>query len=172
MASLTCRRWSPEDNLKEFSSGIPELDQDFRDHATKGDQTRSSSTFVAVRGEDEIVGFITVTAGWIFGTDVTDEVPTCPHGQPVLVVLWLGVHHKFHRQSIGTELMLTAFEQVAHMKAMPGCIGIYLDAFPRAIDFYKSLLFQPRPSSNPEVRPMFLERGLAEKTLALRAQAG
>jgi GNAT superfamily N-acetyltransferase len=152
------------DDRSRFSSGEPDLDRFLQKFAGQN-QFRHyvGVTYVAVEQEG-ILGFATVAPGHI----EIDGLPAAERGKlphyplPVLRVARLAVDRSAQGQGLGGGLLRFVLELAGRMADEFGCIGVVVDAKPRAVEFYGRYGFEPLEvvlgalEARPQPKPMFL----------------
>lgn len=161
---MEIRRLGERDDRSSFRSGDDDLDRFFHRFAGQN-QFRHyvGVTYVAV-DEGRLVGFVTVTAGQLEGDDVPAalrrKLPAYP--LPVLRLARLAVDERVRGQGLGKQLLRFVVHLASSMAKDYGCVGIVVDAKPRAIGFYAKYGFielaavEGAADVRPMATPMFL----------------
>ena len=161
---MEIRRLSEQDDRSQFTSGDDDLDRFFHRFAGQN-QFRHyvGVTYVAV-DSDRILGFVTVAASQLEGDNLPavlrKKLPSYP--LPVLRVARLAVDQQARGYGLGKQLLRFALQLASNMAKDYGCVGIVVDAKPRAIGFYAKYGFvelaivEGASSARPIPAPMFL----------------
>lgn len=100
---------------KSFSCGMDVLDRYLQRQATQDQRRRVSACYVALEGEDRIVGFYTLAATGILLTDLPEKtrrgLPLYPL-VPAALLGRLAVDHRFQGQGLGAALLADALDRV------------------------------------------------------------
>src|SRR5512135_3297048 len=135
---MEIRRLREQDDRSQFRSGDDDLDR-FLHRFAGQNQFRHyvGVTYVAVE-EERVLGFVTVTAAQLEGdgipTTLRRKLPSYP--LPVLRLARLAVDQGVRGQGLGKQLLRFAAGLGVKMAKEYGCVGIIVDAEPRAVDFY------------------------------------
>ena len=165
--AVTVRKLRPDDDRSSFDSGDPDLDRFFIRFAGQNQfKHYVGTTYVADDG-GLILGFATVSAAQI---EIRD-LPPAKQGRlpryplPVLRLARLAVDSKAQGRGVGLTLLKAVFVLARAMASDFGCIGVVVDAKPKAVAFYERYGFtaldvvQGQLGDRPEPTPMFLEIG-------------
>lgn len=166
---IRVRQLRPDDDRTCFSCGQPDLDRFFLRYAGQNQfKHHVGVTWVAVGDEgegDRIVGFATVSASQIEGTDLPPaqrkRLPRYP--LPVLRLARLAVDEKAQGRGVGLRLLRAVFVLARQMAGDVGCVGVIVDAKAQAILFYERFGFEAlgdvvegELGDRPKPTPMFL----------------
>lgn len=170
--AVTVRKLRPDDDRSSFDSGDPDLDRFFIRFAGQNQfKHYVGTTYVADDG-GLILGFATVSAAQI---EIRD-LPPAKQGRlpryplPVLRLARLAVDSKAQGRGVGLTLLKAVFVLARAMASDFGCIGVVVDAKPKAVAFYERYGFtaldvvQGHLGDRPEPTPMFLEIGAIPAT--------
>lgn len=170
--AVTVRKLRPDDDRSSFDSGDPDLDRFFIRFAGQNQfKHYVGTTYVADDG-GLILGFATVSAAQI---EIRD-LPAAKQGRlpryplPVLRLARLAVDSKAQGRGVGLTLLKAVFVLARAMASDFGCIGVVVDAKPKAVAFYERYGFtaldvvQGQLGDRPEPTPMFLEIGAIPST--------
>ena len=170
--AVTVRKLRPDDDRSSFDSGDPDLDRFFIRFAGQNQfKHYVGTTYVADDG-GLILGFATVSAAQI---EIRD-LPPAKQGRlpryplPVLRLARLAVDSKAQGRGVGLTLLKAVFVLARAMASDFGCIGVVVDAKPKAVAFYERYGFtaldvvQGQLGDRPEPTPMFLEIGAIPAT--------
>ena len=170
--AVTVRKLRPDDDRSSFDSGDPDLDRFFIRFAGQNQfKHYVGTTYVADDG-GLILGFATVSAAQI---EIRD-LPAAKQGRlpryplPVLRLARLAVDSKAQGRGVGLTLLKAVFVLARAMASDFGCIGVVVDAKPKAVAFYERYGFtaldvvQGQLGDRPEPTPMFLEIGAIPAT--------
>ena len=169
---VTVRKLRPDDDRSSFDSGVPDLDRFFIQFAGQNQfEHYVGATYVADDG-GLILGFATVSAAQI----EIRALPPAKQGRlpryplPVLRLARLAVDSKAQGRGVGLTLLKAVFVLARAMASDFGCIGVVVDAKPKAVAFYERYGFtaldvvQGQLGDRPEPTPMFLEIGAIPAT--------
>lgn len=166
------RKLRPEDDRSTFDSGDPDLDRFLKRFAGQNQFKHYVGTTYVAEDAGLMVGFATVSAAQI---EIRD-LPAAKHGRlpryplPVLRLARLAVDKKAQGRGVGVTLLKAVFVMARAMARDFGCIGVVVDAKPRAVAFYQRYGFTPlevaqgQLGDRPEPTPMFLEVGAIPRT--------
>lgn len=125
------------DDRGQFESGDERLDRYLRDSAGQHQfKQHVSVTHVAI-DEGVIVGYASIAACSIDGPALRTagmNVPKMP--LPALRLARLAVASKRHRTGIGEKLLECVFIAARQMAGSVGCVGVVVDAYPQAVQYY------------------------------------
>lgn len=161
---MEIRALRESDDRSRFRSGEPDLDRFLQKYAGQNQfRHHIGTTYVAVE-QDFILAYATVAAGHIeidhLPTALRKKVPRYP--LPVLRLARLGVDISAQKQGLGKELLRFVLNLARRMAAEYGCLGVVVDAKPRAVAFYERFGFltlevlEGESQSKPSPIPMFL----------------
>ena len=141
---VAVRRLRSSDDRSDFRSGQVDVDRFFTRFAGQNQfRHHLGTTYVAVDGDERVVGFATVSASQI-------EVEDLPQGKakrlpkyplPVLRLARLGIHEDFHGTGVGATLLRAVFVLAHQMARDYGCVGVLVDAKSEATEDYKRFGF-------------------------------
>jgi GNAT superfamily N-acetyltransferase len=162
--AVEIRRLARDDDRSGFSCGQADLDRFFEHYAGQNQfKLHLAVSYVAVM-EARIVGFATVAASSmerasVPGARLRRRLPAYP--LPVVRLARLGVDTRAQGCGIGTTLLRHVLELAVEQRDRLGCVGVVVDVKPAAIDFYRSLGFEPLEGIREgllhgEPLPMFL----------------
>ena len=160
---ISIRALRRQDDRARFESGDEDLDRFLRKYAGQNQFAHHiGTTYVAVE-EERIVGFATVAPGALLRDGIPEaearRLPRYP--LPVLRFARLAVDRSQHGRGIAAALVRHVFFLAIEMSRDLGCLGVVVDARPRAIEFYRKLGFAPLGPLEgqlvgvPEPAPMF-----------------
>ena len=162
--AIQVRPLQPHDAPEIFRSGHIELDRYFHRYAGQNQfRHHIGTTYVAIT-QNRILGYATVSAGHLESTTMSatlrKRLPEYP--LPVLRIARLAIAQDCQRQGIGLLLLRAMFELALDLRDRVGCVGVVVDAKPKALAFYERLGFIPLAveqgalGARPEPRPLFL----------------
>ncbi|MBW1879648.1 MAG: GNAT family N-acetyltransferase [Deltaproteobacteria bacterium] len=126
-----------DDDRSPFRSGDEALDLFFHRYAGQNQfRHHIGVTYVAVE-EERIVGFATVAAASLDADDLPSGRRMPPYPLPVLRVARLAVGESEQGRGLGRALLRFCVELAEKMRDELGCVGLVVDAKPRAVDFYR-----------------------------------
>jgi len=137
-------------DVSDFTCGVSSLDSYLREQALSDQRAEKSRTYVALRPDGAIVGYLTLAAG-----SVEPEVATAraARGQgaqaiPVVVLARLGVARAHQGAGLGEALLLEALARSAAVADVIGARAVLAHALDeRARGFYLRYGFEPSPVS-------------------------
>jgi GNAT superfamily N-acetyltransferase len=161
---MEIRALREDDDRSRFRSGDADLDRFFQRFAGQNQfKHYVGVTYVAVE-EESILGFATITAGQVeienLPAPLRKKLPRYP--LPVLRMARLAVDESARGQGLGRLLLRFVLKIASRMGREYGCIGVVVDAKPRAVEFYAKMGFIPleavegRSDARPQPLPMFL----------------
>ena len=166
--TIEVRRLGPTDDRSAFESGDIDLDRFFRRFAGQNQfRHHIGATYVAVEKRSDILGYATVAAGHI----EIEHLPKTrrkrlPHYPlPVLRLARLAVDSRAQGRGVGKLLLRAVFQIALEMAAPVGCVGVVVDAKPKAVAFHERYGFarfevvEGALGSRPEPLPLFLPLG-------------
>lgn len=149
MAGLTPPRpLGSDDAVEDFDCGRPSMNDWFRRHAKRNQETGVSRTTVFADGESgRIVGYVTLAAGHI----EREYLPRAarrnrPEAVPVILLGQLAVDRRFQKKGFARQLLLHALKTCFALSKDIGCLGVIthpLDEEARA--FYRRFGFEDLP---------------------------
>lgn len=139
MAEVEVRKLEPTDDRSAFRSGNDDLDRFFHRFAGQNQfRHHIGTTYVAVI-EGAIAGYATVAASDVEADTLPQKLrrrlPTYPI--PVLRLARLAVDERSRGSGIGETLLRAVFVVALRMAADVGCLGVLVDAKPKAAPFYE-----------------------------------
>lgn len=164
---LLCR----DDNRSRFTCGDPDLDLYIREFAGQHQfRHRLSATWLAVE-DAHVLGFVTVTPG----TLAREEAPRVKlplHSWPILKLARMGVETAHQDRGIGRRLLYHVLQMGLDLSQSYGCVGVYVDAKPRAVRFYERHAFHRLTITEVDaIAPMFLSIRTIQGAIQAGAQA-
>lgn len=152
------------DDRSAFRSGDADPDRFFHQYAGQNQfRHHLGTTYVAVEG-GRIVGYATIAAGHLEVADLPAAmrkgVPRYP--LPILRLARLAVDERARDRGIGEDLLRGVFILALRMAEEYGCLGVVVDAKPKAVAFYSRFGFRDlevevgQISTHPRPQPMFL----------------
>ena len=172
--TVQIRRLTVEDDRTQFSSGDIELDRFFQRFAGQNQFRHYIGTTYVAECAAQLVGFVTVSSGEIstetLSHVVRKRLPDYP--LPILRIARLAVDQRFQGHGIGKLLLKAMLELALQQRDQAGCVGVVVDAKPKAIPFYKQLGFAALDiisgelGSRPEPLPMFLPIQIIAKSVS------
>lgn len=112
--------------------------------------------------QGHFVGFYTIAQHMIDVSLLSPlQLGSLPNKIPCSRLVMLGVATSYKRQQLGSKLMRHALLLTQQVATQIGSFGMYLDADPKALDFYQDLGFSllagdKSPTPTPTPSPMFL----------------
>ena len=155
---------SDQNQLADFESGEPSLDDWLKRRAARNQANGSSRTYVVCEG-DAVIGYYCLAAGAIGHAEAPSTLKrNRPDPIPVLVLGRLAIHKDHHQKSIGTALLGDAIRRAIQAADIAGITALLVQAISeQARRFYLSRGFVESP-----VKPMTLCLMLATVRQALR----
>ena len=161
---IEIRALRPADDRSSFRSGDGDIDRFFQQFAGQSQfRHHIGVTYVAVEGQ-AVLGFATVAAAHVEIEDLPlaarRKLPAYP--LPVLRLARLGVDQSAQGQGLGQHLLRFVLRLALQMANDYGCVGVVVDAKPRAEAFYRTFGFtaieavEGRSDARPAPTPMFL----------------
>lgn len=107
---------------------------------------------------DRFAGFFTMAQHAIDASTLTAlQLGSLPKKIPCARLIMLGVDKAYKGQNLGRRLMKQALVITRQSSTQLGCYGLYLDADPGAVAFYRKLGFLLlEGDKSPESSPMFI----------------
>lgn len=144
---------------KSFDCGLPVISKYYHDNLKRALVSENVSCIGACSESAELIGFCTLTFSELDKARVKTFLPE-GNLMPVVKVIklaMLGVDVNYQGLGIGRALLMTAFQRVFKVHGEIPVKGIFLDAAPNAVGFYKALGFQKldEPDEHGST-PMFL----------------
>ena len=155
---------SDQNQLADFESGEPSLDDWLKRRAARNQANGASRTYVVCEG-DAVIGYYCLAAGAIGHAEAPSTLKrNRPDPIPVLVLGRLAIHKDHHQKSIGTALLGDAIRRAIQAADIAGITALLVQAISeQARRFYLSRGFVESP-----VKPMTLCLMLATVRQALR----
>ena len=155
---------SDQNQLADFESGEPSLDDWLKRRAARNQANGSSRTYVVCEG-DAVVGYYCLAAGAIGHAEAPSTLKrNRPDPIPVLVLGRLAIHKDHHQKGIGTALLGDAIRRAIQAADIAGITALLVQAISeQARRFYLSRGFVESP-----IKPMTLCLMLATVRQALR----
>ncbi len=155
---------SDQNQLADFESGEPSLDDWLKRRAARNQANGSSRTYVVCEG-DAVIGYYCLAAGAIGHAEAPSTLKrNRPDPIPVLVLGRLAIHKDHHQKGIGTALLGDAIRRAIQAADIAGITALLVQAISeQARRFYLSRGFVESP-----VKPMTLCLMLATVRQALR----
>ncbi len=162
---IRIRRLEPSDDRSKFRCGNIDLDRFFQRYAGQNQfHHHIGTTYVAIREEEQITGFVTVTSGEMsvekLPKILRKHLPSYP--LPILRIARLAVDERFQGHGVGRLLLRAMLKLALELRDWTGCTGVVVDAKPEAVAFYSSLGFKSidilcgELGDRPEPLTMFL----------------
>jgi predicted N-acetyltransferase YhbS len=131
------------DDRSSFRSGDDDLDRFLHQFAGQNQfRHHLGVTYVAVE-ERRLLGFVTVAPAQVEIEDLPAaarrKLPNYP--LPVLRLARLAVDQSAQKRGLGLELLRFALQLALRMADEYGCIGVVVDAKPKALSFYSKFGF-------------------------------
>jgi len=141
--------------LKTFDCGNEMINSFVKKSLKKRVKKHFSQAYVLLEN-DTFVGFYTLDTFSIARDtfEKEDRPSSLPPIVSVVKLGMLGVDKKVQERGIGKRLLRDAILKVIHISEIAGCMGLYLLAEVKVIEFYKVLGFKPLKEDTP--LPMFL----------------
>jgi GNAT superfamily N-acetyltransferase len=171
--AIEIRALHKNDDRSSFKCGDIDLDRYFQRFAGQNQfRHHIGTTYVAI-ADQQIAGFVTISSGEMVAEalEATIKMRLPNYPLPVLRMVRLAVDKTFQGKGLGKQLLKTVLLMALDMRERYGCIGIVVDAKPKAIDFYKSFGFIELELVGGELRerpqpvPIFLPVALIEKAV-------
>ena len=155
---------SDQNQLADFESGEPSLDDWLKRRAARNQANGSSRTYVVCEG-DAVIGYYCLAAGAIGHAEAPSTLKrNRPDPIPVLVLGRLAIHKDHHQKGIGTALLGDAIRRAIQAADIAGITALLVQAISeQARRFYLSRGFVESP-----IKPMTLCLMLATVRQALR----
>jgi len=162
----TIRALLPSDDRSGFQSGDLELDRFFRTYAAQNQfKNHIGVSYVALDDDGRILGYATVAASSVEveslpAAEKKKRLPAYP--LPALRLARLAVAAAAQRQGVGGALLRYVLELAVAMSRDVGCVGVVVDAYATALDYYAGYGFVPfsvlegESSARPQPTTMFL----------------
>lgn len=136
---------------RPFDCGSTVLNDYFRLYAFKNDRLSIGKTFVAVREDAAVAGYMTLASAQIEADTLPDaarsKLPRYP--VPAFRIAKLAVDSRFQGQGVGAWLLKSAFEKAISVSTSVGLYAILVDAIDgKAKSFYQKygfIAFTERP---------------------------
>jgi GNAT superfamily N-acetyltransferase len=157
---LIVRNLEKGDTNRGFRCGVPILDDFFSRRAwTQHSKSRANRVFVLLEeGDDEVLGFYTLSAREIERSRLDDVVPRSapPHPLGVFYIGYFAVAEKHQGKGLGRRLMGDALRRCIEAAGTIGAAGVFLDSLDEASTaLYRRLGFVdiPRAAGAPVDAP-------------------
>ena len=134
-----------------FSSGNPHLDNWFHKFAFANQRAGMATTYVALL-DDELVGFVSISAGAVVHLDASARLTqgVAKHQVPILNISRLAVDERFQRKGVGRVLLSFALRTCLEISESVGVRAIQIMAKDqKAKDFYMSCARFEESPTNP-----------------------
>ncbi|MEC8326818.1 MAG: GNAT family N-acetyltransferase [Pseudomonadota bacterium] len=149
--------------MKKFTSGNNVIDKFVQKGSLRSQAKAPGNTVVVLTDENNncIVGFSTLSCHSLskenFQNELTGDVGKTKK-IPVVKLTMLGVNKQYQGLGLGRQLMRNALERTKRISQEIGCAGLYLEADPKAVDFYSNLGFiaLDKPAKDTGIVAMFL----------------
>jgi len=138
------RALDPRDDRRSFHCGDEDLDRFFHRYAGQNQfRHHIGVTYVAV-DDGKILGFVTVSAAeMVIDGLPAEQVRRLPrYPLPVLRLARLAVAEASQGHGIGRALLRFTLRLARRMAEDLGCIGVVVDAKPKAVEFYARYGFE------------------------------
>lgn len=145
------QRLGPNDNLKEFSCGIPLIDSWASNRAPSAAKHGTAVTYVSRTVEGEIAGFYTLSAYSVSRDSVLGGWlrRNTPERIPAILIGMLGVAQQFQGEGLGWKLLQDAIARSRGISLQLGSRAIIVDPYDdSARSFYSHFGFKPIPGTN------------------------
>lgn len=148
---------------KQFDCGHAIINQFARGSLKQQVKKGLSVAYVLTDADDQdrFVGFYTIAQHMIDMSLLSAmQLGSLPKQIPCTRLIMLGVDQKYAHQDLGSQLMKHALSLTKQISNQIGSYGLYLDADPKALGFYKKLGFTLlQGDKTPHNSPMFLQSG-------------
>lgn len=145
---------------KKFDCGHDIINRFVRDSLKSQVKKNLSAAYVLTDAarQDRFVGFYTIAQHTIQVSLLSDlQLGSLPRSVPCSRLIMLGVDKEYQGQRLGSKLMKHALVLTQAIAQQIGGFGMYLDADPGALAFYKALGFVLLTGDkSPEPSPMFI----------------
>ncbi len=132
------RKLLRQDDVTQFASGAPELDEWVKRYAWENQRANNAITYVTTAG-GRVVGYYAISVG---GVDLA-EVPSAlkkgsrPNPLPVIILARLAVNSAMGSQGIGAALLRDSLERAAQLSESLGAAALVVHSRDTAArDFY------------------------------------
>ena len=107
---------------------------------------------------DRFIGFFTLVMSCIDNAALAPFASSLPRQVPCVRLVMLGVDKAYKGKNLGLRLLKHALMKTKESAMSLGCKGLYLDADPGAVAFYRKYGFiaLQKPTSPGDSTPMFL----------------
>lgn len=170
---LVVRRLQQSDLLGTFRCGVEPLDVFLRRYAKKNQANNLSRTWVAV-DEVKVAGYVTIATQSVSAQTLSRVVSDLPgYPAPVLLLARMATDTKYRGQGIGAVLLLEVYRAAVQLTEVSGCVGIFTDAKPDAVQFYAKHGFQivQEPADPTKTTAMFLPLRVAQERVVAASGA-
>lgn len=140
---------------KNFSSGNAIIDKFVSKGTLKQQAQKSPGSGVKVlidtEQDNKLVGFMTISAfslnketfkGRVDNVGTTRDIP-------VVRLVMIGIDKDYQGKGLGHKLLRVAFDSTKTLSKVLNCSGLYLEADPNAVEFYKKFNFVPLDEPHP-----------------------
>lgn len=126
-----------------FACGNAALDEFLRQHAGQQQRKGFGKTYVALEDDsDQVVGFVTLSAGQIAAVDLPESAKLPHHPAPVLRIGRLAVDLTAQGKGVAQDLLAHALHVALQFSAQVGIYAVVVDAkHEQAAAFYRRLGF-------------------------------
>lgn len=139
-----------------FSCGEPHLDDYLKKFAGQHQRWAVNQTYAAVE-KDSLLGFVTVSLKTMRREEIGAPAKQHPPlSLPVLLLARLAVDSAAARRGYGGALFRHVCRLARQLRELVGCVGVFVDAKPGAVGWYKELGFEILGDAVSEFTPMFL----------------
>jgi GNAT superfamily N-acetyltransferase len=146
--------------IRQFDCGHAVINRFVHDSLLKQVKKKLSVAYVLTdsANDDLFVGFFTIAQHALDASALSSMQPgSLPRKIPCSRLIMLGVDKAYKKQKLGLALMKHAFEVTKSAARQVGSYGLYLDADPGAVVFYKKLGFVLLEGDrSPSPSPMFI----------------
>lgn len=166
------------DDRSAFRSGDIELDRFFQRYAGQNQYRHYIGTTYIAEVEGCIAGFVTISSGEMTTEQLQSvtkkRLPDYPI--PVLRMARMAVDERHQGLRLGERLLQMVLELAADMRNRFGCVGVVVDAKPKAVAYYERYGFirletvAGELGDRPQPAPMFLSMHFIIKALSKRGQ--
>lgn len=139
----------PDDDVADFASSEPDLDDYLRTYALGNHRGGGSRCFVTCL-DGPVVGYYALAAGSIARAEATRRVgQSMPNPVPVILIGRLAVDRKHQGRGLGSHLLRDAIAKSVEAGELIGARAILLHAMnDNARSFYLHFNFEPSPTDD------------------------
>lgn len=145
---------------KNFDCGVDVINSYFRNGLKRSLRSENVSGMAAISPAGEVAGFCTLALCSLDRQRVADVIAQANLLPQVAVIrlVMLGVDRSHQGQGVGRQLLRKLFLQAVRIHSEIPIKGIYLDAAPNAVGFYRALGFNliEEQRDSQDSTPMFL----------------